>query len=230
MSYRINRLGSASQRSHLPFQNKGTGAQRGGLVSGHPGEPWHSQWWIQLWVLLYCFMGDQHSSFLTEVSHLFLNVLTVAWGSAPLGLQSISVPLRYFCHSGRFTSRVLSKGCFLPALIMYFQLHSKGGHFYGTEQKFHLIDLTNTVRQSINKGSGPVFSWLALRVVYLEAYYKTWTWANLWSPLEREGTNLVTLSVQVCSRPCLCSGEMQKLDPGHYVRKRSELTSYGDSL
>lgn len=209
MSYTINRLGSDLQwRGHPPFQNKGAGAQRGGLASGHPRDPWHSQWWFQLWVLLYHFMGDQHSSFFTEVSQLFLNVLTVAWGTAPLGLQSISMPLRYFCYSGPFTSNLPS------ALIICFQLHSKGGHFYGTEQKFHLTDLTNVVTQPINKGSGPVFSLLALCVVYPETYHKTWTWADIWNPLERQSPNLVTLSVQACSSPCLCSGRHRNWSQG----------------
>lgn len=34
--------------------------------------------------------------------------------------------------------------------------------------------------QSINQGSGPVFSLLALRVVCPETHHKTWTWANTW--------------------------------------------------
>lgn len=37
-----------------------------------------AKWYIQLWILLQHFIRDQRSSFLTEVSHLFLNVLTVA--------------------------------------------------------------------------------------------------------------------------------------------------------
>lgn len=159
-------------------------------------------------------MGDQHSSFLTEVSHLFFNVLTVAWGTVPLGLRSISVPLRYFCYSGPFRSHLPSEECFLPALIICFQLHCKGGHFHGTEQKFHLIDLANIVRQPINKGSGPVFSLLALCVVYPETYRKTWTWADIWNPLERQSPNLVTLSVQTCSSPCLCNGRCRNWSQG----------------
>lgn len=115
---------------------------------------------------------------------------------------------------GPFTSHLPSEGCFLPGLIICFKLHSKGGHFYGTEQKFHSIDLANIVKQLINKGSDPVFSLLALHVIYPETYNKIWTWANIWSPLERQSPNLVTFSVQACSSPCLCSGRCRNWSQG----------------
>lgn len=107
MSYRVNRLHSASQRRvHLPFQNKGTGAQRGGLTCLRPPKRAMAQPVIH-WAL---------SS--APALHPWPALILPHWSELPLlecpysclrlcpieirehfSWGHISAPLKYFCYT-----------------------------------------------------------------------------------------------------------------------------------
>lgn len=149
---------------HLPFQNKGTGAQRGGLTCLRPPKRAVAQPVIHSalssapalypWPAL--ILPHWSESPFLECPYSCLKLCPIeipehfSWGH-------ISAPLRYFCYVTLLHNICPPKDGFFLLFWLAFSCSPKEATCMAQRKKSLLADLADIFRQSISNGSGLVF-------------------------------------------------------------------------
>ena len=105
----------------------------------------------------------------------------------------ISVSLRYFCCLTLLHNICPSKDAFFLLLSFAFSCSPKEAAFRAQRKNLFLHTLQIYSDNQLTMGSVQFSSCLPSHVVYPDAYYKTWTWADPQSPWERGRPNTLTL-------------------------------------